>query len=71
MTTELRRARQNRGWTAIHLADLAETTESRVFAVERSRFRPRPDEARRLAAALGADPVEMFPSVFGEGARHD
>ena len=71
MTTALRKARQRAGLTAIQLAEAAGTTETRVYSCERGRFRPRPDEARRLALALGADPVEMFPGVFREGASDE
>ncbi len=70
MTTALREARRKARLTALQLADVAETTETRVYSVERGRFRPRPDEARRLALARGVDPSEMFPSVFG-GQAHD
>lgn len=71
MTTQLRTARQAANLTALQLADAASTLESRVYQIERGRYRPRPDEARRLALALGADPVEMFPSVFREGASDE
>jgi len=63
--TALRDARIASGLTALELADIAGTTEMRVYSVERGRFRPRPGEARRLAVALGANPAEMFPAVCG------
>lgn len=71
MTTQLRNMRRAANLTALQLADAASTLESRVYQIERGRYRPRPDEARRLALALGADPVEMFPGVFREGASDE
>jgi len=64
MTTQLRIARRAAKLTALQLADAASTLESRVYQIERGRYRPRPDEARRLAEVLEADPAEMFPGAL-------
>jgi DNA-binding XRE family transcriptional regulator len=60
--TPMRAARNAAKLTAIQLADVAGTTEDRVYQIERGRFRPRPDEARRLALALGTDTDHLFPT---------
>jgi DNA-binding XRE family transcriptional regulator len=42
-------------------AEQAATTEARLYQLERRRFRPRPDEARRLAAVLNLTVEKLFP----------
>jgi len=57
------------GLTALELADLAGTTENRLFPIERGRFRPRADEAARLASALGVSIHDIFePAGVQKGA---
>jgi len=60
MVIDLRTAK---GMTAIQLAESAQTSESRIYNIERGRHRPRPDEARHWAAALGIPPEVAFPDV--------
>ena len=50
----LRLARQRRGLTQAQLATAAQVSLSLIQRVERGRYRPRLDAARRLAAAVGA-----------------
>jgi transcriptional regulator with XRE-family HTH domain len=57
----LRTARLRAGLSAIALAMRAGTTEPRIFSLERRRFRPRHDEAYRLAQVLGLPVNELFP----------
>ena len=59
--TQLKQARKTAGLTAIRLAELARSTEQRVYHIERGRYRPRPDEAGRIAAALNSTVSELFP----------
>jgi transcriptional regulator with XRE-family HTH domain len=60
-------ARMAAGLTAFDLARAAGTTENRLFQIERGRFRPRPDEAARLAAVLKTSVGTLFPDgVQGE-----
>lgn len=54
-------ARLRAGLSAFMLANRAGTTEPRVFMLERRRFRPRHDEAQRLAQVLGLPVNELFP----------
>jgi len=68
--TPLKRARLQAGLSAIQLADIASTTENRLYQLERGRFRPRPAEAAGLAAALNQELSKLFPSgVQEQGAR--
>ena len=55
--------RTAKGMTAIQLAESAQTSESRIYNIERGRHRPRPDEARRWAAVLGVSPEVAFPDM--------
>ena len=59
--TQLRKARKEAGLTAIRLAELAHSAEQRVFHIERGRYRPKPDEAERIAAVLNSTVAELFP----------
>ncbi len=59
--TPLRAARLAAVLSAIRLASMAETTETRIFMLERKRFRPRLDEARRLSEVLGLPLNQLFP----------
>lgn len=49
----LRTKRLAKGLTALALGKRAGIPEMRVYHLERGRFRPRRDEAERLAKALG------------------
>ena len=70
ITTPLRAARLAAGLSALEAAAPANTTENRLFQLERGRFRPRPEEAAGLAAVLMRPVEELFPNgVQGEGRR--
>ena len=51
------------GLTAIALAEMSGTSEGRIFAIERGRFRPRPNEGAATAHALNQQPQRLFPNV--------
>ena len=55
--------RTAKGLTALALAEAAQTSEPRIYNIERGRHRPRPDEARRWAAVLEVEPGVLFPMV--------
>ena len=63
MMTELRRARQAAGKTALQLAQDAGATESRVYQLERLRGRVRLQEAESFAAVLQTSPDMLFPEL--------
>ncbi len=63
---QLREARKADHYSAIALARLAQTTEPRIYAFERSRYAPGVEEARRIAKALGRPAVELFPDLEGK-----
>ncbi len=69
MKSPLKIARHRARLTAYALADLAGTTEPRIYQLERGRFRPRPDEARGLALALGEPAETLFPGGIQEGGE--
>ncbi|HMP71772.1 MAG TPA: helix-turn-helix transcriptional regulator [Kiritimatiellia bacterium] len=60
--SELKQARIESGLTALQLAEIAGTNEARIYQVERGRFRPRPDEAQRLADVLRIPVESLFPN---------
>ena len=66
MNSEIREARKAAGLYAWQLAEAAGTTENRYYQIERGRMRPRPDEGRRLAVALGRDAAALFPDGFND-----
>lgn len=66
MNNPLRLIRTRCKLTAIALAERAGTTESRIYAFERRRHNPHPDEARSIAAALNAKVADVFPDLKGE-----
>jgi transcriptional regulator with XRE-family HTH domain len=59
--TPLKSVRRRARLTALALAEAAGTTEARVFQIEQGRYRPRPNEAKRLADVLGATVADFFP----------
>lgn len=59
----LKTAWQAAGLTAAALAEIAGTNEMRLYAISRRRYRPRPDEARRIAEVLRIDPAKLFPDL--------
>jgi DNA-binding XRE family transcriptional regulator len=63
--TTLREARLKARLTALGLGKLADVPEMRVFHIERGRYRPRLDEAQRLARVLGQPVEELFPGLEG------
>lgn len=66
ITEPMREARQAAGLTAIRLAELAASTEQRVFQIERRRYRPKRDEARRIATVLDLPIRKLFPDGVQE-----
>ena len=62
-TSFIKSLRKAKGWTArdndVEIGD----PDKRVYDDERGRYRCRPDEARRWAAALGIPPEVAFPDV--------
>lgn len=62
--TIVRQIRAAAHMTALTLAEKANSNETRIYAFERGRYQPRPDEARRIAAVLGTKPETLFPKVF-------
>lgn len=62
-TSFIKSLRKAKGWTARDIAVEIGVPEMRVYAVERGRYRCRPDEARHWAAALGIPPEVAFPDV--------
>ena len=60
--SEMKRKRRAKGLTALELARRAGSTEDRVYQLERGRYRPRADEAERLAHALKSSVKKMFPA---------
>lgn len=63
----LRKERTRAGLAAIGLAEKAGTTETRIFCFERQRFKPRPDEAARIARALGVTVEKLWPGLAAKG----
>jgi len=53
--------RNKAGLTAYAIAQQIGTNETRVYAIERGRYRPKKDEAARIAKALGCAVVDIFP----------
>ena len=64
----LKTARLASGLTALKLAELAGSNEMRIYSIERGRFKPRVDEALRIAEVLHCTPAELFPDMFDDGA---
>lgn len=62
----LKALRQAAGLTAAGLADIAGSREMRIYAFERRRHRPHPDEARRIAQALDSKVEVLFPDMTGQ-----
>ena len=63
--TSLIEARRKAGLSAAVLAEVAGTDEMRVFAFERGRYKPHPDEADRIARVLGQPVETLFPDLKG------
>ena len=59
--TALRQQRIRAGLSAFQLAEMAGTTEIRVYHIERSRYRPRRVEAEGFARALKKPVATLFP----------
>lgn len=51
------------GLTAIGLAEKAALQEEKIYQVERGRYNPTADEARRWAKALGVKVKDIFPDL--------
>lgn len=66
MREKLKVLRLAAGLTALQLAQLAGTTESRIYAFERGRNRPHIQEGISIATALHVSPVEIFPDMANE-----
>lgn len=65
----LHEARTAAGLTAYQLAQAAGSREPRIFAFERERYRPRTDEAQRIAVALGREVEDLFPDGMQRGGQ--
>lgn len=61
--SKLREARQAASLTAYNLGQAAHVREMRVYHLERGRFLPHPDEAKRLADVLGQPVETLFPEL--------
>lgn len=63
MNTVMKDLRNKHGISAYALAvKAALKSEQRVYNLERQRFRPRRDEAERIARILGATVEALFPN---------
>lgn len=62
----LKDARRTAGLTAVRCAELAGTTEPRLYQLERQRFRPRREEAHRLSEVLNVPVKMLFPNGIQE-----
>lgn len=60
--TRLRKIREGRkvAFSQYHLAALSGVDQKRISLIERDLVRPRPDEKRRIAAALETTVEELF-----------
>ena len=65
----LKNARLQMGRTAFEQAQIIDTTENKVYGVERGRFKPDADLAVRWAASLNMNPEVAFPEIFTEAAE--
>ncbi len=63
MRENLKTMRIASGLTALEMAQLADTTEARIYAFERGRNRPRVNEAIMIAAVFGVSAAELFPDM--------
>jgi transcriptional regulator with XRE-family HTH domain len=59
--TTLRENRIRAGLSAFRLAEMAGTTEIRVYHIERARYRPRKEEAEGFSRALKRPVPVLFP----------
>jgi len=64
MNRLMKQKRRERGFSAAETAEQAGTTEMRIYAFERDRFRPKVQEAHAIAAVLGCTAEELFPGMF-------
>jgi DNA-binding XRE family transcriptional regulator len=62
MKRNLNEERRAAGLSAFKLATLAGTREPRIYSFERDRYRPRTDEAQRIAGVLGVAVSDLFPN---------
>ena len=65
----LKIARLSLGLTALDLGERAAIQEEKVFQVERGRYLPTREEAKRWAAVLNMAPGQAFPELFGACAE--
>lgn len=65
MVSRLKIARIKADLSQVRLADLAGTYQTRLSAIERGK-RPDPDEAARIAKAVGVSPGELFGDGYSE-----
>lgn len=63
--TTLKNHRMKAGLSAFRLAEMAGTTEIRVYHIERARYRPRRAEAEGFSRAL----KKPVPVLFPEGCQ--
>jgi transcriptional regulator with XRE-family HTH domain len=57
--TKLEAARLARKWSQTKLGWKARLSQSQISAMESQTLKPGPDQAKRLAKALGLDPSEL------------
>ena len=69
MRLRLRELRLRRALNQRELAARAGLTQATVVALERGRSEPRPSTLRKLAAALGVDPGELWEPDDPEEGR--
>ena len=65
----IKAARLAMGRTAFEQAQTIDTTENKVYGVERGRYKPDTDLALRWAASLGMNPEQAFPEIFDGAER--
>lgn len=63
--------RKERGWTQLDLANAASVTQASVSNWERGKTAPNPEEAARLAAALGLDAITFIGQLWPDVAAND
>ncbi len=66
---KLREIRQKENMTALSLGNASAVKEMRIFHLERGRFAPHPDEAKRIASALKRPVEAIWPDLEGEVLR--
>ena len=63
----MKQERLHRGWSQVTLAYKAKVAIADVSRIETGRGQPYPDQAKRLARALGIDPATLLDEVTEAG----